>query len=108
LGAREALSEAALSAWTPLAAAVTAGEVEGSLLPAMLRMAKRSPEGVVRSTASFLGGLKLDLSASAAGLATEMVPMLRHPKENVRRASVHLHTPFQECLRISRLSRASL
>lgn len=71
-------------AYKPWAQAISQEEFEASLLPVILRMSKRSPESVVRSSANLLGMLKLDLSSCALTIVKEMLGMIRHAKETVR------------------------
>lgn len=86
LNSREPLPATQVTAYRAWIEALTAEDFEGSLLPALVRMSKRSPESVVRSTALLLSMLKLDSSSFAPSLAKDMLSMVRHPKENVRYA----------------------
>lgn len=90
LGSREALPASSLLAYKALAGIVTDAEAADILLPAIVRLSKRSPEGVLGSAAALLGMLRLDLSSHAEALTKELVPHLRHSRDAVRRATTHL------------------
>ena len=84
LAASERPSDAAVDAYRPLLAALTHEDLSDTLLPLVARMAKRSPESVLGSTARMLSMLELDLSQHAAPLLTDLQPLLRHIKQPVR------------------------
>ncbi|KAK9840722.1 hypothetical protein WJX81_000165 [Elliptochloris bilobata] len=88
LAARERPANAAVEAYQPLLATLTHAEFSGTLLPLVLRMAKRSPDSVLGSTALVLAMLQLDLSQYAAALIANLQPQLRHAKQPIRAAAV--------------------
>ena len=84
LNSRDPVPPANVTAFRAWAEAITEDEFETSILPVLIRMAKRSPDSVVRSTALLLHMLRLSSDKFAAGLMKEMLGMIRHPKESVR------------------------
>jgi len=63
---------------------VTHEELDGVLLPLILRMAKRSPDAVLGSAARVLALLRLDLGQHAAPVVADLQPLLRHVKPPTR------------------------
>jgi hypothetical protein len=89
LSAKERPLDSILVCYKSLLSSATADQVVGILLPATLRMIRRSPEAALGSASFMLSMLSQDLSGVAA---TEIMPVLvqqaRHAKETVRRLSV--------------------
>lgn len=111
LSAKERPSQTALSCFSHLLKAATAEQVTGILIPAALRMIRRSPEAALASSIFMLGAISHDLSAAAP---TEIMPVLvqqaRHAKEPVLRLSVEATvalagkigdpSALQECVKV--------
>jgi len=89
LSAKERSLDSTLACFKKFLGALSADQVNGTLLPAALRMIRRSPEAALGSATFMLSTLSQDLSSTAA---TEIMPVLvqqaRHAKETVRRLSI--------------------
>ena len=84
LSAREAVPPAVLSAYRPLLAGLSREPFAEALLPALLRVVKRSPDAMLPVAEAALGMLTLDLSPHAEALMRDLEQQLRHQKESVR------------------------
>ena len=89
LSAKERPLDSTLACYKKFLGGVSADQVSGTLLPAALRMIRRSPEAALGSATFMLSTLRQDLSSTAA---SEIMPVLvqqaRHAKETVRKLSV--------------------
>ena len=89
LSAKEVPPQTTLACYTKLLADASESDVMATLVPAFLRMIRRSPEAALGASTFMLCTLTRDLSTAAA---TDMLPALlqqaRHAKETVRRLSV--------------------
>ena len=84
LSARERPSAAALAQWAHLAALLTLEDLRGTLLPAIQRLAKRSPDVVLPSVAALLAAVRADLSGVVPGLMATLLQLARHARDTVR------------------------
>ena len=84
LSSREAVPPAVLSAYRPLLAGLSRERFADALLPALLRVVKRSPDVMLPVAEAVLGLLTLDLSPHAEALMKDLEQQLRHQKESVR------------------------
>ena len=84
LSAREAVPPAVLCAYRPLLAGMSRERFAEALLPALLRVVKRSPDAMLPVAEAALGMLTLDLSPHAEALMRDLEQQLRHQKESVR------------------------
>ena len=58
--------------------------LQGTLLPAAQRLAKRNPDSVLPSVAALLAAAKMDLSAIVPDLLPLLLQMSRHARDTVR------------------------
>ena len=84
LGSKERISAAALAGWSQLAASLTHEDLATTLLPAVQRMVKRSPDSALPSVALLLGAVELDLSRYVGDLVALLLLQSRHAKDSVR------------------------
>lgn len=85
LASRDPLSEEQIHAYDGLVKEISTQDVEGNILPHVFRLAKRSPESVLKNSTVFLAMKNgWDLSGSAEKAILELLPLLRHSKDSVR------------------------
>ena len=84
LSSREAVPHVVLSAYRPLLAGMSRERFAEALLPALLRVVKRSPDVMLPVAEAVLGMLTLDLSLHAEALMKDLEQQLRHQKDSVR------------------------
>ena len=73
--------------------------LQGTLLPAAQRLAKRNPDSVLPSIAALLAAVKADLSAIVPDMMPLLLQMSRHARDTVRYGTCHLkgherHSPL--------------
>ncbi len=78
---------------------MTCAHLQGTLLPAAQRLAKRNPDSVLPSIAALLAAAKADLSAIVPDIMPLLLQMSRHARDTVRYGtSFHVcHTPSPLC-----------
>ena len=59
-------------------------DLQGTLLPAAQRLAKRNPDSVLPSIAALLAAAKADLSAIVPDMLPLLLQMSRHARDTVR------------------------
>ena len=84
LGAKTPVPAEKLNAYSPLLAQLTEEQFKGTILPAVLKFVKRTPEAALNSTVYLFLALRLDLSSSASDIVDQMVKLIRGSKESVR------------------------
>ena len=84
IGSKTPVSAEKLAAWSPLVAHITQQEFSSTILPAMLKYVKRTPEAALVSIKAFLSAVQLNLSSSAPEMLDQWVKLVRGSKESVR------------------------
>ena len=89
LGAKQPVSPEKLSAYSPLAAQLSQAEFSGTILPAILKYVRRTPDAALVSIKALLNAVQLDLSSCAHDLIEQLLKLARGTKDSVRCGSLH-------------------
>ena len=84
LGAKLPLSTEKLDAYSPLASQLSQMEFSSTVLPAILKYIRRTPDAALVSIKALLSATQLDLSSSAHDLMDQLLKLVRGSKESVR------------------------
>ena len=86
LGAKTPVAAEKRDAYSPLLAQLSEEQFKATVLPAVLKFVKRTPEAALTSTIYLFIALtmRLDLSSSAPEVADQLVKLIRGSKESVR------------------------
>jgi hypothetical protein len=84
LGAKLPVSAEKLDAYSPLAGQLSQVEFSSTVLPAILKYVRRTPEAALVSIKALLSATQLDLSSSAHDLMDQLLKLVRGSKESVR------------------------
>lgn len=84
IGSKQPVPEVKLAAWSPLVAQLSQQDFTSTILPAMLKFVRRTPEAALGSIKALLAAAHLDLRSSAADMMEQWVKLVRGSKETVR------------------------
>ncbi len=84
LGAKLPVSAEKLDAYSPLAGQLSQVEFSSTVLPAILKYIRRTPDAALVSIKALLSATQLDLSSSAHDLMDQLLKLVRGSKESVR------------------------
>ena len=84
LGAKLPVSAEKLDAYSPLAGQLSQVEFGSTVLPAILKYVRRTPDAALVSITALLSATQLDLSSSAHDLMDQLLKLVRGSKESVR------------------------
>ncbi|DBB12167.1 TPA: hypothetical protein ACH3X3_006274 [Trebouxia sp. C0006] len=88
LGAKLPVSAEKLDAYSPLAGQLSQVEFGSTVLPAILKYVRRTPDAALVSIKALLSATQLDLSSSAHDLMDQLLKLVRGSKESVRQAAL--------------------
>jgi len=91
LGAKLPVSAEKLDAYSPLASQLSQVEFSSTVLPAILKYVRRTPDAALVSIKALLSATQLDLSSSAHDLMDQLLKLVRGSKESVRCVLFLLH-----------------
>ena len=101
LGAKQPVSAEKLSAYSPLAAQLSQAEFSSTILPAILKYVRRTPDAALVSIKALLNAVQLDLSSSAHDLIDQLLKLARGSKESVRCGKSLLSGPVRILCRMA-------
>lgn len=89
LSSKDKVPHATMTCYKPLLDAATGDQVNEVLVPAAVRMCKRSPENALSAVVFMLSSLTTDLSTPSSELMPVFLQQARHAKDTVRQLAVN-------------------